>query len=69
MRKVVSYCKRHLAQGTLQIACADDVEFVLTLASFHLIESKMKETKSKEEMEETKSVKSLRNWGHDPLKY
>ncbi|UZJ57327.1 hypothetical protein CBS101457_006647 [Exobasidium rhododendri] len=46
MRKVVSYCKRHLAQ-----------------------ESKMKETKSTEEMEQTKSVKSLRNWGHDPLKY
>ncbi|CAO1616229.1 unnamed protein product [Sympodiomycopsis kandeliae] len=46
MRKVVSYCKRHLAQ-----------------------ESKMKETKSKEELEQTKSVRSLKNWGHDPLKY
>lgn len=32
-------------------------------------ESKMKETKSREEMEQTKSVRSLRNWGHDPLKY
>ncbi|KAK9900808.1 hypothetical protein P389DRAFT_177513 [Cystobasidium minutum MCA 4210] len=45
MRKVVSYCKRHLAQ-----------------------EDKMKETKSKEELEQTKSTKSLKNWGHDPLK-
>lgn len=38
MRKVVSYCKRHLAQ-----------------------ESKMKETKSKEELEQTKSTKSLKS--------
>lgn len=38
MRKVVSYCKRHLAQ-----------------------ESKMKETKSKEELEQTKSVRSLKS--------
>lgn len=70
MRKVVSYCKRHLAQ-----------------------EAKMKETKSKEELEQTKSVRSLRSefmmifgvtrmtfsltstitfpqldWGHDPLR-
>jgi hypothetical protein len=45
MRKVVSYCKRHLAQ-----------------------ENKMKETKSPEELEQTKSTKSLKNWGHDPLK-
>lgn len=29
----------------------------------------MKETKSKEELEQSKSVRSLRNWGHDPLKY
>ncbi|EIW70054.1 hypothetical protein TREMEDRAFT_61817 [Tremella mesenterica DSM 1558] len=45
MRKVVSYCKRHLAQ-----------------------EGKMKETKSPEELEKTKSTRSLKNWGHDPLK-
>lgn len=45
MRKVVAYCKRHLAQ-----------------------EGSMKESKSKEELEQTKSTKSLRNWGHDPLK-
>lgn len=40
MRKVVAYCKRHLAQ-----------------------EDKMKETKSPEELEQTKSTKSLKNWG------
>lgn len=38
MRKVVSYCKRHLAQ-----------------------EASMKERKSKEEMEQTKSVRSLKS--------
>ena len=37
MRKVVSYCKRHLAQ-----------------------EDKMKDTKSPEELEQTKSTKSLK---------
>ncbi|CAO1625928.1 unnamed protein product [Parajaminaea phylloscopi] len=46
MRKVVSYCKRHLAQ-----------------------ESSLKERKSKEELEQSKSTRSLKNWGHDPLKY
>ncbi|KAL8740874.1 MAG: hypothetical protein Q9190_006467 [Brigantiaea leucoxantha] len=39
MRKVVSYCKRHLAQ----------------------------EEKAKQNTE-SKSYKSLKNWGHDPLK-
>lgn len=39
MRKVVSYCKRHLAQE----------------------ETAKKDTSSK-------SYKSLKNWGHDPLK-
>ncbi|ORY83238.1 hypothetical protein BCR37DRAFT_336964, partial [Protomyces lactucae-debilis] len=41
MRKVVSYCKRHLAQ-----------------------EEGMKERKSEAELKETKSYKSLKNWGH-----
>ncbi|WVF71957.1 hypothetical protein IAT40_006767 [Kwoniella sp. CBS 6097] len=45
MRRVVSYCKRHLAQ-----------------------EDKLKESKSPEELEKTKSTRSLKNWGHDPLK-
>ncbi|GFZ45789.1 hypothetical protein JCM24511_03519 [Saitozyma sp. JCM 24511] len=45
MRRVVSYCKRHLAQ-----------------------EAHLKETKSPEELEKTKSTRSLKNWGHDPLK-
>lgn len=39
MRKVVSYCKRHLAQ----------------------------EQKAKENTD-SRSYKSLKNWGHDPLK-
>ncbi|PLB50028.1 hypothetical protein P170DRAFT_508280 [Aspergillus steynii IBT 23096] len=39
MRKVVSYCKRHLAQ----------------------------EQKAKQDTE-SRSYKSLKNWGHDPLK-
>lgn len=39
MRKVVSYCKRHLAQ----------------------------EEKAKQDPE-SRSYKSLKNWGHDPLK-
>ena len=39
MRKVVSYCKRHLAQ----------------------------EEKAKQDTN-SKSYKSLKNWGHDPLK-
>ena len=39
MRKVVSYCKRHLAQ----------------------------EEKAKQNTD-SKSYKSLKNWGHDPLK-
>ncbi|KEY73783.1 hypothetical protein S7711_03090 [Stachybotrys chartarum IBT 7711] len=45
MRKVVSYCKRHLAQ-----------------------EEKSNNEKSDEEVKETKSYASLKNWGHDPLK-
>ncbi|WWC60849.1 uncharacterized protein I303_103425 [Kwoniella dejecticola CBS 10117] len=45
MRKVVSYCKRHLAQ-----------------------EGKLKETKGPEELEKSKSTRSLKNWGHDPMK-
>lgn len=45
MRKVVSYCKRHLAQ-----------------------ESHMVEEKGEAELKETKSYKSLKNWGHDVLK-
>ncbi|KAJ9114180.1 hypothetical protein QFC20_001696 [Naganishia adeliensis] len=45
MRRVVSYCARHLAQ-----------------------EEKMKDTKTEEELEKTKSTKSLKNWGHDPIK-
>ncbi|KAK0535241.1 hypothetical protein OC835_002435 [Tilletia horrida] len=40
MRKVTSYCKRHLAQ-----------------------EDKLKQSKSPEELEQTKSTKSLKNWG------
>lgn len=39
MRRVVSYCARHLAQ-----------------------EEKMKDTKTEEELEKTKSTKSLKNW-------
>ncbi|KAI9835688.1 MAG: hypothetical protein M1819_001865 [Sarea resinae] len=39
MRKVVSYCKRHLAQE-----------------------------QSAKQNTESKSYKSLKNWGHDPLK-
>ncbi len=39
MRRVVSYCKRHLAQ-----------------------EGKLKETKGPEELEKTKSTRSLKNW-------
>lgn len=39
MRRVVSYCKRHLAQ-----------------------EAHLKETKSPEELEKTKSTRSLKNW-------
>ncbi|KAG0656684.1 hypothetical protein C6P46_006986 [Rhodotorula mucilaginosa] len=31
-------------------------------------ESHMLDEKSDEELEKTKSVRSLRNWGHDPLK-
>jgi len=31
-------------------------------------EDKLKDSKSKEELAETKSTKSLKNWGHDPLK-
>ena len=45
MRKVVSYCKRHLSQ-----------------------EEKMIREKSEEEVKESKSYISLKNWGHDPLK-
>lgn len=39
MRKVVAYCKRHLAQ-----------------------EGHMKDTKTPEELEKTKSTISLKNW-------
>lgn len=45
MRRVVSYCKRHLAQ-----------------------EGKLKETKGLEDLEKSKSTRSLKNWGHDPMK-
>jgi hypothetical protein len=39
MRKVVSYCKRHLAQ-----------------------EEHLKKEKSEEELEQSKSTRSLKNW-------
>jgi hypothetical protein len=39
MRKVVSYCKRHLAQ-----------------------EEHLKQEKSEEELEQSKSTRSLKNW-------
>ncbi|GAA5858960.1 hypothetical protein JCM8547_007176 [Rhodosporidiobolus lusitaniae] len=45
MRKVTSYCKRHLAQ-----------------------EGGMIDEKGEEGYEQTKSHKSLKNWGHDALK-
>ncbi|KAL7337348.1 hypothetical protein BJY59DRAFT_654759 [Rhodotorula toruloides] len=45
MRKVTSYCKRHLAQ-----------------------EEKNNAEKDPEELEQTKSYRSLKNWGHDSLK-
>ncbi|KAI5453007.1 hypothetical protein NCC49_006538 [Naganishia albida] len=45
MRRVVSYCARHLAQ-----------------------EERMKDSKTEAELEQTKSTKSLKNWGHDPIK-
>lgn len=45
MRKVASYCKRHLAQ-----------------------ESAGNSNKDKEELKQTKSYISLKNWGHDFLK-
>jgi hypothetical protein len=45
MRKVASYCKRHLAQ-----------------------EGKLKDSKSEEELKESKAYRSLKNWGHDMLK-
>ena len=45
MRKVVGYCKRHLAQ-----------------------EEGMLRRKSEDEVRESKSYISLKNWGHDPLK-
>jgi len=67
MRKVVSYNKRHLAQG--ETTNCPKIEVCCSPLFFLSLESKMKETKSKEEMEQTKSVRSLRNWGHDPLKY
>ncbi|TNY20583.1 hypothetical protein DMC30DRAFT_352077 [Rhodotorula diobovata] len=45
MRKVTSYCKRHLAQEGRCVA-----------------------EKEPEELEQTKSYRSLKNWGHDSLK-
>ncbi|CAO1613616.1 unnamed protein product [Jaminaea pallidilutea] len=44
MRKVVAYCKRHLAQ-----------------------EASLKDRKSEEELVQSKSYRSLKNWGHDML--
>ncbi|BGP26660.1 hypothetical protein JCM10295v2_005613 [Rhodotorula toruloides] len=44
MRKVTSYCKRHLAQEETNNA-----------------------EKDPEELEQTKSYRSLKNWGHDSL--
>lgn len=45
MRKVVAYCKRHLAQ-----------------------EGHMVDEKSEDALKQSKSYKSLKNWGHDSLK-
>ncbi|GAA6006627.1 DUF3140 domain-containing protein [Rhodotorula paludigena] len=45
MRRVASYCKRHMAQ-----------------------EQHMVDEKEPEELEQTKSYRSLKNWGHDSLK-
>ncbi|KAK4684291.1 hypothetical protein P7C73_g5900, partial [Tremellales sp. Uapishka_1] len=45
MRRVVSYCKRHMAQ-----------------------EDHLKSEKSPEELMQSKSTRSLKNWGHDPMK-
>ncbi|TFY59000.1 hypothetical protein EVJ58_g6056 [Rhodofomes roseus] len=50
----------------------EDIEHMRKVVSYsarHLAqEDKLKETKTKEELENTKSTISLRNWGHDPIK-
>ncbi|EPS99400.1 hypothetical protein FOMPIDRAFT_1050677 [Fomitopsis schrenkii] len=50
----------------------EDLEHMRKVVSYnarHLAqEDKLKETKTKEELENTKSTISLKNWGHDPIK-
>ncbi|KZT63950.1 hypothetical protein DAEQUDRAFT_699541 [Daedalea quercina L-15889] len=50
----------------------EDIEHMRKVVSYnarHLAqEDKLKETKTKEELENTKSTISLKNWGHDPIK-
>ncbi|EGO19136.1 hypothetical protein SERLADRAFT_403443 [Serpula lacrymans var. lacrymans S7.9] len=47
----------------------DHMRKVVGYNSRHLAqEDHLKETKTKEELEKTKSTISLRNWGHDPIK-
>ncbi|PWN30705.1 hypothetical protein BDZ90DRAFT_229709 [Jaminaea rosea] len=70
-RKIVDILKRNPKKEADKYT-EEDIQHMRKVVSYnkrHLAqEEKMKETKSKEELENTKSVRSLRNWGHDPLK-
>ncbi|PWN90567.1 hypothetical protein FA10DRAFT_267020 [Acaromyces ingoldii] len=71
-RKIVDILKRNPKKDPSKYT-EEDIAHMRKVVSYnkrHLAqEEKMKDTKSKEELEQSKSVRSLRNWGHDPLKY
>jgi Protein of unknown function (DUF3140) len=70
-RKIVDILKRNPKKQADKYTDEDlaHMKKVVAYCARHIAqEDHMKQTKSPDELEQTKSTKSLKNWGHDPLK-
>lgn len=69
-RRIVDILKRNPKKDPSKYT-EEDLEHMRKVASYikrHIAqEGHMKQTKSKEELEESRSVRSLRNWGHNMI--
>ncbi|KAI1740051.1 hypothetical protein F4680DRAFT_419568 [Xylaria scruposa] len=63
MRRVVAYCKRHLAQEVgACLSSSPTCAFLLARLTHTRAQEKAKQDP------DSKSARSLKNWGHDPAK-
>ncbi len=70
-RHIVDILRRNPSKAADKYTPEDvaHIHKVVSYCARHLAqEAGMRERKTREEMEKTKSTKSLRNWGHDPIK-